>query len=325
MANETTQLTTIGLNEVLANLTKVDSAKYDDKIPVSRGGKNYHVTPKQLKEYAQLGVYEFYDFGDYNNFDELIVNAILDYQDDNLKTKIGIGSVNGVGINIKFLTLGVSDKHFIVEVSGPLEYGFESDPYTKNNDATLSVRGSHVRTFTQEWQNGDTRTEWEVEGGHYYLGEFSELENTGNASGAAYYAKRPVFSGNPSISVMHFTLTGSPKDNGIIIQEVAENSCTQYFYCNQQVKVRQINFEAGSGRSKITKTSDLFLTNLSKVAYEHDDNGRPILRNYVNFNYHEPQYDCILPYASSTNEGLMSSKMYTALKQLATAANITID
>ena len=308
MAETTTQLTTIGLKEVLANLTKADAATYNDKIPISRNGKNLYVTPMMLKAWDNIENYDFHRFGDYTSFDELLAAILVDANDAN-DTLIGVGKVNGVGVSVRVYMLGVADKHYIIEVSGPLNYYVPKENKFKNSPIhptlfcnTNSLAGVFVRNFHKEYQNGGAITEWEVEGGHYFIGNFAQAgDNSNNGSGAEKNALFPMLSGNSSISTMHYTCDGNTKSNGLIIQQVTETTTQQILFWDDKVYIRHIKFTDNTRTSIEGGDNDYKFVRLSSYIYDNWDK------------------------ANASKNGLMSAKMYTALKQLATAANITID
>lgn len=315
MADTTTQLTTIGLKEVLASLTKADAAKYNDIIPISRGGKNYYLTPMMLKEWNDLNRYEVRDFGENTLFDDLLADAILDFEDNGLKTMIGVGvleTTSGgikfkVGLTIKFYSLYASEKRYIIEVSGPINYDFEGKKF-KNLPAHPTLKAEinsdapFIRTFHKEYHNGQAITEWDVEGGHYFLGNYKQAgDDLNNGSGAEKNALFPTLSGNASISTMHYTCNGNTKGSGLIIQQVTNTSTQQILYWDDKVYIRHIKFTDETRTSIVGNDNDYKFVRLSSYIYENWDK------------------------ASASKNGLMSSKMYSALKQLATAANITID
>lgn len=155
----------------------------------------------------------------------------------------------------------------------------------------------------------------------YDLGDYTSAGSAENA------VKAPSISGNNNITLIYFTVNSSKKA-GLILQQVGDIRTTQFYIWDGMIYARWINFTDNT-RTTLHSTGNWYKQASTHIKY--DPSSRKIGLTFLgNNDINNPTETAILPLASSTQAGLMSTTEYTIvqeassfLSKLKTAFNTT--
>lgn len=222
----------ITISEALKDLNQQTAVADKDRLAlVTAGGKAQTATLANVRNSLLSGNQLVNNFGEYNTWAKF-ETALLQITTQG----VYFGTLNGVGISIKVVLLGNADKHYLFEISGGIQYDTTSTPTNLALKAT-----DHWHTFVRESRNNAWVGKWQVEGGHYYLGNFD------NISQAWAEAAKPYVGGNESISTIRYNaLNGNGDEHSsgymTIFQNVQDNIVMQYLYIGQKIRYRTLRF-----------------------------------------------------------------------------------
>lgn len=224
---ETKKTLSTALNELTQQTTLAEA---DRIATITAGGKAQSATLANVRKSIQNGNEFVVNMGNYSTWSAFEA-ALLNLTDQGLY----FGTLNGVGVAIKVMLLGVADKHYLYEISGGIEFN-------KTKYPTIEMKTSdHWRVFVRETRNKTWQTKWSVEGGHYDIGTFS------TSAQAETEAALPYIGGCESITTIRYNVNPGTGDehstgNGTIFQSVQDNICMQYIFWGSHISYRSIRF-----------------------------------------------------------------------------------
>lgn len=219
---------TIKLSEVYAKLEDIVNLQDDDKIAAYRtDGTLKGSTIKSLKSKFFENGDVIRKIGDFENFSEFE----LFLKDDISTQGLYFGTLNGVGVFVKIILLSYSDRKWLYEISGGLD--FDARYYPKRIFVTSEI----WRTFTRLKVNGDFQNEWQVKDGFYDLGKVETSVVAENRMSKPYLCRDESI-----ICMCYNSQENNADEKGILLQQVQSNITTQYLFWKGNEYIRHIKF-----------------------------------------------------------------------------------